>query len=294
MPVVTPVTATGRLDEEALARVVDLMAQSGHGAFVLGTTGEAPSVPVEARRRVVRRAVAAAAGRIPVLAGIAGNCLDDAVAAGKEYLRLGADAVVALPPSYFQLSPSELHEFLDAVVLGVGGPVFIYNIPQTTHHSIPVEVMERLAERTNVVGFKDSESTPGRVEAVAAALAGRPDFALLVGVAASSVAALERGFDGMVPSSGNLVPEPWKELWDAAGAGDWEKARMHQHALDRVGDVLNHGRSIGQGIAALKSTMADRGLCSPAVLPPLRPLDAATAERVRQALAALRITALAS
>jgi 4-hydroxy-tetrahydrodipicolinate synthase len=275
VPLVTPVTATGDLDEPAAARLVDHLARHGCGMLVLGTTGEVASLPAALRRRYVEIAMRTAAGRTPVFACIGHNCVADSLAAARDYLALGADAVVGLLPNYFKLEPAGMQAYFERLADGVPGPLLIYNMPQTTGMSIPVAVIETLSHRPNITGLKDSENTHGRSEQVVQRLGGRADFSLFMGVAANSVAALRLGFVGLVPSSGNLYPERWRELYDAALAGDWTRAEQLQRQLDSIGAVFQRDRSLGASLAALKAGLAARQLCGPAMVPPLQALDAA-------------------
>jgi dihydrodipicolinate synthase/N-acetylneuraminate lyase len=286
VPMSTPFTTTGILDETAAARMVARLAEHQLGVFVLGTTGEAPSIPLMQRERLVELAVQTAAGRVPVFGGIGSDCVSDSIAMARTYLRLGVDAVVSLLPGYYLLNPAEIQACFEHIVDETPGPVIIYNMPQTTHMSIPLDVIDRLSARKNVVGLKDSEGTPGRLEDVAARFGGRPDFAIFMGVAKNTVAALRAGFDGGVPSSGNIAPALWRELYAHAVAGEWSQAESLQIRLDAIGEIVQRDRSLPQSLAALKAAVAAQGLCTSAVLSPLRTLDAAECEAIRKTVAA--------
>jgi dihydrodipicolinate synthase/N-acetylneuraminate lyase len=163
----------------------------------------------------------------------------------------------------------------------------IYNMPQTTRMSIPLDVIDRLSSRENIVGLKDSEGTPGRLEAIAERFAGRPNFSIFMGVAKNTVQALRARFDGGVPSSGNIAPALWRDLYAHVLAGDWAQAEALQTRLNEIGDIVQRGRSLPQSLAALKAAIAAQGLCTPAVLAPL--VACATVERdtIRQELIGL-------
>jgi dihydrodipicolinate synthase/N-acetylneuraminate lyase len=287
VPLVTPVTATSELDEAAAIRLVEHLASNGCGMLVLGTTGEVASLSAALRRRYVQLAVKTAARRTPVFACIAHNCLADAIAAGRDYLALGADAVVGLLPNYFKLDVAGMERWFEQLAAGLPGPLLVYNMPQTTGMSIPVEVIERLSQLPNITGLKDSENTPGRPELVAQRLGGRADFSLFMGVALLSVPALRLGFVGLVPSSGNLYPDRWRDLYAAAGAGDWERAQQLQTQLDTIGAVFQRNRLLGQSLAALKAGLGLRSLCGPDMVPPLQPLPAAEQDAIRAELVSL-------
>lgn len=287
VPLVTPITPDGRLDEAAAALLVDHLASNGCGMLVLGTTGEVASLPFELRRRYVEIAARTAAGRTPVFACAASNCVSISIQSGNDYLAAGADAIVAILPNYFKLTPAEMLAYFECIADGVRGSVMIYNMPATTGMSIPLEVIESLSRRSNVTGLKDSEGTAGRREDVARRFAGRPDFSLFMGIAAHSIAALKLGFDGLVPSSGNLYPERWSALLAAARAGDWSTAERLQGQLDALGSIFQRDRTLGQSLGALKAALALRGLCGPDMVPPLLPLSPVEQEAVRAEVRAL-------
>jgi 2-dehydro-3-deoxy-D-pentonate aldolase len=287
VPMITPLNPDGALDEPAFERLVARQAEQGHGLFVLGTTGEAASVPAAIRRRLVEIAVAGAARQVPVFAGIGDNCVADSIAAAASYLQLGIDAVVAHLPSYYLLDPAEMTAYFELLAKNIHGPLVLYNIPQATHMSVPVDVVERLTALPTIVGFKDSENAPGRLEEVVDRLGGRQRFSIFMGSAALSVKALRRGYDGLVPGSGNLAPELWRQLQAEASGRNWEAAEALQRRVDAVARVFQRNRTLGQSLAALKAAMESLGLCGPTVLPPLRTLDAGERAAIHSEMAAL-------
>jgi 2-dehydro-3-deoxy-D-pentonate aldolase len=284
VPLVTPVTSSGQLDEPAAERLVDHLASNGCGMLVLGTTGEVASLSAALRRRYVEIAVKVAAKRTPVFACIAHNCVADSIELGRDHLRAGADAVVGMLPNFFKLDSAGMQDYFEHLAAGVAGPLLVYNMPQTTGMSLPIEVIEKLSRRPNIVGLKDSENTPGRLELTAQRLGDREEFALFIGVAALSVPAFRLGFVGCVPSSGNLYPERWRALYDAALADNWPQAELLQQQLDTMGAIFQRNRTLGQSLAALKAGLAIRKLCGPGMLPPLSPLSDAEQAAVREEL----------
>ena len=157
VPMVTPITPDGDLDESAVRCIIDHMVAGGvHGVFVLGTTGENTSVPAAMRERLVAAAVAHASGRVRVYAGIGSNCLADSLAAAEAYAQLGVDAVVTHLPTYYALDTEEQFAYFTALVDRIDLPLLLYDIPVTTHMAISVDVVERLSRHPNVVGVKDS------------------------------------------------------------------------------------------------------------------------------------------
>lgn len=289
VPMSTPFTPDGDVDEAAVERLADRLARHELNVFVLGTTGETSSIPTAQRERVVAAALRAVAGRVPVYSGIGDNSLADSAAAGQRYLKMGVAAVVAHMPCYYPIGPAEMRTYFEQLHARLKGPLMLYNIPQTTRMSLPLDVVEQLSELPHVVGFKDSEATPGRLEETARRFRGRPHFKILMGVALLSTAALRAGFDGLVPSSGNLVPELWQRFWKHACAGQWAEVEALQQQLDAIANVLQQNRDLGGYLAALKVALAAQHVCTPTVLPPLRSLREEEQEQVENDLKAMMV-----
>jgi 4-hydroxy-tetrahydrodipicolinate synthase len=287
---VTPVTSSGELDAGAARRLIDWMVRGGiHGVFVLGTTGEAASLPAGARRELARTAVECVAGRCLVYAGIGSNCLEESVAAGREYLAMGAHAVVAHLPAYYAIGPAEMVAYYRLLADRLEGPLVLYNMPPTTHMSIPLDALRELSRHPHIVGVKDSENNLPRLHEVIAAFRGRTDFAVFVGPSVHAAETLAAGADGVVPSSGNLAPELWRRLYDAACAERPSEAAAVQKQLNAIAHVYADGRTLGQMLAGLKAALDAKGLCGPAMLPPLRTLETAERRRIREELASLGV-----
>lgn len=282
MPLITPLTAAGELDEAALDKLIDSMRAGGvEGVFVLGTTGEGVSVPRTWRLKLVQRAVERVQGKCLVYAGIGDTCLADAIAAGNQYLETGAAAVVAQPPVYFPLQPPDLKGWFPPLLDAMNGPVIIYNIPSTTRVSIPLELVASLVGHPRLVGIKDSENDPKRQENLLRQFGGQKDFAIFVGVGALMFSGLKLGANGIVPSVGNLIPNVCHRLCETARHGDWAAAESHAGRMSAVAAIYQKGRTLGPSLAALKAALHHRGLCGPHMLPPLEALAPAEMETVR-------------
>ena len=152
-------------------------------------------------------------------------------------------------------------------------PLMLYNILATTHMSIPVDVIKRLADHPNIVGLKDSERDLERMAQCIEITKTHPDFAYFCGWAAQSAHSLELGGNGIVPSTGNFVPEMFQQLFDAAVAGDMETANRLQEETNEIAKIYQKDRTLGQSLTALKVMMQTKGLCEPWMLMPLTRLS---------------------
>jgi 4-hydroxy-tetrahydrodipicolinate synthase len=282
VPMMTPFTAQQLVDAPAVKRLVDHLIKGKTFPFILGTTGEAASIPRRERKRLVEETVKAAAGRSLVYAGISGNSLQESAEEGKLYHDLGADALVATMPSYYPVTPDQMLRYFEALADLLPCPLIIYNIPATTHLSIPLEVVDKLSAHPNIAGFKDSEKGEERIAAATALWKNRKDFSYLLGWALKSQSALEQGADGIVPSSGNLAPVVYQGIYEAAKAGDSAAAALAQQKGDRISEMYQKDRILSQSLAAFKAMLSAYGLCGPDVLPPLYRLPAAEEQPLMQ------------
>ncbi len=271
VPMVTPVTAGGALDEPAVGRLMDFLIAGGvDGVFVLGTTGEGASVPRSARQRLVELAVDRARGHTLVYAGI-GDTHPDGITSGNEFLRAGADVIVSRPPISHPVD--QLLPWYRSLLEHLDGPLIIYNMPLMTNVSIPLDVIESLLGHPKLAGIKDSENNPARHEELLRRFGGRPGFSIFVGVGALMETGLKLGAAGIVPSVGNLIPDVCQNLCESARRDDWVAARDHFLRMNAVAALYQKGRTLNESLTALKAAVSCRGLCAPHVLPPLRSIS---------------------
>src|SRR6185312_10429905 len=121
VPLVTPFTADGNLDEPALKRLINSQIAGGvEGIFVLGTTGEGVHVPKASRRQLVAQTVKHVDGRAVVFAGL-GDVRSADLTEANEFLRAGADAVVAHPPISENVAPEDLVVWYKKLLDGIEG-----------------------------------------------------------------------------------------------------------------------------------------------------------------------------
>lgn len=284
VPMVTPVTQYGQLDVEAVKRIIEFFAANNVSPLLMGTTGEGNSVSQHDGRLFVETAVKAAAGRITIYAGLTGNCFAEQVQQAESYTALGADVIVATLPTYYALTKDQMYEYYKTLADCIEGPLMLYNILATTHMSIPVEVIRLLADHPNIVGLKDSERDLERMEQCIEITKTHPDFAYFCGWAAQSAHSLELGGNGIVPSTGNYVPEMFQQLFDAAVSGDMDTAYRLQDETNEIAKIYQKDRTLGQSLAALKVMMQTKGLCEPWMLMPLTRLSAHDEEEIKEKL----------
>lgn len=287
VPMITPITIDGALDTKAVERIIDFFAKAGVSPLLMGTTGEGNSVSQKDGLLFVETAVKAANKRIAIYAGLTGNCFSEQYVQAEAYTKAGADVIVATLPTYYALTPEQMENYYLALANHITGPLMLYNILATTHMSIPVDVIKRLSEHKNIVGLKDSERDLERMEKCIEIAKGREDFCYFCGWAAQSAHSLELGGDGIVPSTGNFVPEMFQKLYKSAVDGDMVTANKLQDETNEIAKIYQKDRTLGQSLAALKVMMGTKGLCSPEMLMPLTRLSAEEEQAIKAKVDAL-------
>lgn len=273
VPMVTPVTKEGALDTAAVERIITFFVEAGVSPLLMGTTGEGNSVSQADGLLFVETAVKAAQKRITIYAGLTGNCFSEQLKQAEAYTNAGADVIVATLPTYYALTPEQMENYYRTLADSIQGPLMMYNILATTHMSIPVDVIQRLADHPNIVGLKDSERDLERMAQCIEIAKGREDFCYFCGWAAQSAHSLELGGDGIVPSTGNYVPDMFQQLYEAAVKGDTDTANRLQDETNEIAKIYQKDRTLGQSLTALKVMMQSKGLCEPWMLMPLTRLS---------------------
>lgn len=276
VPMVTPITKNNEIDIDAVKRIINNFAQYNVSALIMGTTGEGNSVSVESGVKMIKAASEAAAGRITIYAGLAGNCISEQYDAAEKFIEAGADVIAATLPCYYSLTPKQMYEYYKNLADTLTAPLMLYNITITTHMSIPLDVIEKLSHHPNIVGLKDSENNIQRMEEALTLFSDREDFAYFCGCAANSAKALSLGADGIVPSVGNYLPKIYNDLFEAGISGNTEIANDLQAKTIEIGKINTDNLTLGESLAGLKVIMKMYGLCETYMQPPLTELEEET------------------
>jgi len=267
-PTISPLDAAREIDEGAIPLLVEHVLHGGSsGLFVLGGCGEGAWLPPRQRSVVVRAFVRAAAGRVPVLAGVMLPATASAAEAARQAAAEGADAVVVGSPYYFDVDAGAQRRHIETVIEAAGRPALLYNIPQCTHRVLVPGTVAELARDNRVLGIKDSAGDFVAFQAFLAVKVTRPDFRVLQGHEHLAAASLRLGGDGLVPGLANVVPARMVELRQAASRGDAATCSRLQEAILDLCAIYE----VGHWLPALKAACAMIGIGSGVPSLPLVP-----------------------
>jgi 4-hydroxy-tetrahydrodipicolinate synthase len=281
VPMITPFNKDLTIDLVSTRRILDTFIKAGVSPFLFGTTGESVSIPQKQKLLLVKSVCRYLNGRIKIFAGISGNCLSESIEQAKSFVQSGVNAVVAHLPFYYPLESGQMLRYFEQLADSVPCPLILYNMPVTTKQSIPLNVIDQLSHHPNIAGIKDSERGMERLDESLKLWRNRTDFVHLTGWAVQSAYALQSGSAGLVPGTANLIPELYEDLYESVLAGNMAKAKVIQEKTNRISEIYQKDRNIGQSIPALKTMMSAYGLCQPYVLPPMFSLDASEQEFIK-------------
>jgi 4-hydroxy-tetrahydrodipicolinate synthase len=270
----------GAVDEEAFRSIVDWHVEQGtHGLVPCGTTGESPTLSHDEHMRVTELCVAAAKGRVTVLAGTGSNSTDEAIMLTRHAKECGADGALVVTPYYNKPTQEGLYQHYKAIHDAVPEfPIVIYNIPGRSVVDMSVATMARLAELPGIAGTKDA--TADLVRPLATRLAIGDDFAIMSGEDATAVPLLAQGGDGCISVTANVAPRQLAEMHNAWRAGDLETVFTINKRLLPLHDALFAETSP----APVKYAASLLGLCDADLRLPMVEIGAATKTSVEDAM----------
>lgn len=279
---VSPIRESGEVDAPVLARLCDDLIKAGvHGLTPLGSTGEFAYLSPAQRKRVVQVAIEAAAGRVPVVAGVASTTIADATSQAREYERLGCDGILAILEAYFPVADEGVFAYFKAIAGSVSLPVVLYTNPNFQRSDLSLPVIERLSHVRNIRYLKDASFNTGRLLSIINRVEGR----MQVFAASSHVPAcvMLLGGVGWMAGPACVAPRQSVELYELCRRGDWTKAMEHQRPLW----ALNQAFAKYNLAACIKGGLELQGYAVGVPLPPQAPLSAEGVEDVRRALQAI-------
>lgn len=258
--IVTPMFEDGRLDLDALKKLIDFHIAAGtDGIVIVGTTGESPTVDVDEHCLLIQTTVEHVAKRVPVIAGTGANSTAEAIALTAQAQRLGADACLLVAPYYNKPSQEGLYQHFKAVAEAVAIPQILYNVPGRTGCDLTNDTVVRLAQVPNIVGIKDA--TGGIERGTDLLLRVPADFAVYSGDDATALALMLMGGKGVISVTANVAPQLMHEMCVHALNGDLAAAKaanaklfaLHQKLFVEANPipvkwVLQQMQLIGTGI----------------------------------------------
>jgi 4-hydroxy-tetrahydrodipicolinate synthase len=268
--IITPFDSQGKLDKDALKRLVDFWARGGLDVLVvLGTTGESVTLSKEEKQTVIDLVIEHNQGRCALMLGIGGNntsaVADEIAKADLKHF----EAVLSVAPYYNKPTQEGLFQHYKVVSQASSKPVLLYNVPGRTGSNMTAETTIRIAnECPNVCGIKEAS---GNMEQIMQIIRQRPEhFLVLSGDDALTLPIMAAGGDGVISVVANAFPTEFSQMVHALVDGNLDTARKyHYQLLEFTRLIFTEGNPAG-----VKAALKILGLCDETVRLPLMNVSA--------------------
>jgi 4-hydroxy-tetrahydrodipicolinate synthase len=278
---VSPLHRDGSADESGIKRLVEHVISGGvHGLLPLGSTGEGAALGERTRWQVLKSVIEAAAGRVPVICGVAQPHLEAARAEVAAAARLGASAALVAPPFYYLTDQATVRAFYRRLAADSKIPLLLYNIPQFTKIVAEPATVAELATEGAIAGIKDSSRDFEYFENVRLATRHLEHFRVFTGSDTMLLASMAMGGAGTICGAANVAPSWVVRVFDDFQRADWNAARADQEALIELVTALR----AGVFPASIKAALQLQGICEPWPAPPTAALDEAATAKLRESL----------
>jgi 4-hydroxy-tetrahydrodipicolinate synthase len=269
----TPFDEEGAVDLAAFAKLCERQIEAGAPAIVVcETAGEAATLTPEEQERIIRAAVAAARGRVRVIAGAGSNSTSQAIELTQRAQAAGADAVLSVVPYYNKPMQAGIHAHFRAIAISTALPIILHDIPSRTIRELSDDTIARLAESGQFIGLRDGTGDIARLPRLRPGLP--HGFRLLSGDDATAAAFIANGGDGCISTISNVAPELCLAIFSSCRQGRLQTARYLDDRLAPLTAALSK-----ESPAALKYALCLLGFMSPTTrLPIVELADSAKAE----------------
>jgi len=276
---VTPMYEDGGLDFEALDHLVEFHIENKTDAIVaVGTTGESATLDEEEHCATIARAVKAAAGRIPIIAGTGSNSTSEAIELTRCAMQSGADACLLVTPYYNKPTQEGLYLHYKAIAEAVAIPQILYNVPGRTACDMLPSTVARLADIPNIVGIKEATGNLERGKEILELCGDK--LTLYSGDDATAMDLILLGAKGDISVTANVAPRAMHEMCKAALKGDKALAQKLNEPL--LG--LHKNLFLEANPIPVKWALCEMGLIKSGIRLPMTQLSSQHHSTLRQAM----------
>lgn len=283
LPLVTPFSKDGEIDEQKLRNLVDYVIQNGVDFIVpCGSNSETELMTARERTRTIE--IVTESSSVPVMAGVGNPGFKETKQQIESASKCGVDAALVVTPFYYNHDQKTLIRYYEDLADESDIPIYLYSVPAFTGVELTPETVGELSKHDNIHGIKDSSGDVQNLQRLIRHT--ESSFNVLVGSGGVYAQALEVGAVGGVLALSNVAPDRASTIHSYISAGDFEAAhRLNCQLVD-----LNHAVTAGYGIPGLKFAMRTQDIPAGYVRRPFSPLSPDVGENltniVNEALAA--------
>ncbi|MDX1758582.1 MAG: dihydrodipicolinate synthase family protein [Arenibacter algicola] len=261
-PMVTPLLENKELDLVGLKNLLEHLINGGvHGIFILGTTGEGPSLSYVVRKQLISETCRIVNKKVPVLVGITDTSFDGTLEIANHAKKVGADALVVAPPYYFPIAQEEMGDYLESLVPMLPLPFMLYNMPSCTKLHLSIDVVRR-AKELGAIGIKDSSGDLSYLYVLIEEFKSDPTFSIIAGTELFLPETIMYGGHGSVAGGANFFPRLFVDLYEAAMAQNLEKVKLLRDKVIKVHQTIYEvGEYPSRHIKGTKAALMAMGIC---------------------------------
>ena len=224
----------GAISPERVRALTEYHIKKGvKGVYVNGSSGECIYQSVEDRKITLENVMAAAKGKLTVIAHVACNNTKDSVELAKHAESLGVDAIAAIPPIYFRLPEYAIAAYWNAMSQAAPNTDFIiYNIPQLAGVALTQSLFAEMRKNPRVIGVKNSSIPVHDIQMFKAA--GGDIYVIFNGPDEQFISGRVIGADGGIGGTYGVMPELFLKMDELVKAGRLAEAMPVQYAANEI------------------------------------------------------------
>lgn len=240
-PVLTALDDNEEFNPKAYTDFINHLIESGvHGIFALGTNGEFYAFSMEEKLEIIKTAVKAVKGRVPVYAGTGCVTTKETIELTRKVSEMGGvDCLSVISPYFVSITQDDLLRHYKAVAASTYLPILLYNIPARTGNNIAFQTVKKLAECPNIIGIKDSsgnfDNTLKYIENT------DPRLSVLAGSDSLILWTLLAGGAGAISGCSNVFPELMVSIYNLFKEGKIAEANEAQKKIRPFRNVMQMG-----------------------------------------------------
>jgi len=239
---VTPMSANGSLDFDALQGLIEWHVKSGtDGIVCVGTTGESATVSVPEHLEIIEKTIEFVDGRLPVIAGTGGNSTLEAIELTQKASELGADYVLLVTPYYNKPNQEGLFQHFIKIADSVEIPQILYNVPSRTACDLKPETVLRLAHHQNIVGIKEALDSSERLSEllrISQSIDEQKNFSIFSGDDPTFNSFMLNGGHGVISVAANVVPKYISQICSLNLSNQFDDAKELNSLLQNLYELL--------------------------------------------------------
>ncbi|WP_026812191.1 dihydrodipicolinate synthase family protein [Arenibacter certesii] len=270
-PMVTPLQENLKLDIIGLKNLVyHLLDGRVHGIFLLGTSGEGPSLSHNLRKKLITETCRLVAGKVPILVGVTDTSFEETIDLASHAKKEGADALVIAPPFYLPISEKEMLDYLQNLVPLLPLPFILYNMPSCTKLNLTMKIV-RKAWELGAIGIKDSSGDLSFLYMLIEEFKKDPLFSIMTGTELFLPETIMNGGHGAVAGGANFFPGLFVELYEAIEEKDFERVKSLRKKVIKIHNTIYEvGKYSSRHIKGTKSALLAMNICQDFVAEPLQ------------------------